>query len=179
MIDAAIDRIDRATFALWMGILADRFARELKAPTLRVYYELLAEELDTTGFVRGCRAVVKREQFFPSVQQIIDAANGDGEVAIAGLRAFRAIEDGAYPYTDDVAREAMKLCGLWGSLGDMAPGTRAQKERQFLEVFATIARQRRSIAESRALDPGPAPRSPGVAQLIPAAHEGAPMRGGP
>ena len=145
MIDA--NRIDRATFALGMGILADRFGRELKAPTLRVYYELLAEELDTEGFVRGCKHVVKREQFFPSVQQIIDAVAAGTDVGLSALRAFRAIADGDYPHADAIAKEAMLLCGLWGQLSDMHPGTRAQKERQFLDVYAALAREQRDAQQ--------------------------------
>lgn len=142
----AADRIDRPTFALWMGILADRFGRELKAPTLRVYYELLAEEIDTAAFIRGCKLVVKREQFFPSVQQIIDAGGADTDVQLLALRAFRAIADGTYPHHDDVAKEAMQLCGVWGQLSDMAPGTRAAKERQFLETFAALYREQQREA---------------------------------
>lgn len=144
--------INRDVFTHWIGVLADRFGRELKAPTLRVYYELLCEELDTNAFQVGCKLVLKREQFFPSPQQIIDAANPAHDRSLEALGAFRKIADGVYPHSDAIAREAMKLCGVWGTMGDMAPGVRAQKERQFLETYQAIAARQRAESELRTIE---------------------------
>lgn len=68
--------IDRFIFAHQMGILADRIGRDLKAPTLRAYYQALSDALTTEQFVAATtlafRTISGDFRVWPAPAQLVE-----------------------------------------------------------------------------------------------------------
>jgi len=61
-------------FEIEFTVLEERFKCEYTPLVRDRYYEILSEELDDERFMAGCREIFKVAKFFPSPQEIIDAA---------------------------------------------------------------------------------------------------------
>lgn len=143
--------IDKETFAVWMGVLADRYSRELQVPTLQAYYVAL-EELETDEFVVGVQRVFKRGTFFPSPQEIIDATRPAPTHELRALAAFSDAIDGR-TIEDDTAKAAIRLMGGSVTLRDSTTTfTLPGMQRRFVDTYVAIARsnaERREIEQLR------------------------------
>lgn len=81
--------IQDETFALWMGVLADRIGRELKPATLAAYNAIMSRELTTEEFVAAAQAVLRTAQYnvWPSPGEFVTAVRPDGP-ALSAHAAF-------------------------------------------------------------------------------------------
>lgn len=87
--------IDRMIFAHQMGILADRIGRDLKAPTLRAYYQALSQSLTTEQFVAATtlafRSVSGEFRTWPSPAQLIELITPVSDPRLSGPDAFERV----------------------------------------------------------------------------------------
>jgi hypothetical protein len=132
--------IDTQAFKLWLGILGDRFGRELRAPTIRAYYEILNAELSTEEFQLGCMGCLKREAFFPSPQQIIDAALPLAAPELVAADAFDRIRAGWHYYDDPRAKEAVRLAGGQDVVFTNVAREAMHARREFITVYTALMR---------------------------------------
>lgn len=87
--------IDRQIFAHQMGILADRIGRDLKAPTLRAYYQALKQSLTTEQFVAATtlafRTITGDYRVWPSPAQLIELVTPVADPTLSGADAFERV----------------------------------------------------------------------------------------
>ena len=73
-------------FEVEFAVLEERFKCEYTPLVRDRYYEILSEELDNERFIAGCKEVFRSGKFFPSPQEIIDAAPKLGSMISAELK---------------------------------------------------------------------------------------------
>lgn len=107
--------IDPDTFATAFAVIEERFGRPLSLPTKALYHRQLSEELTTQEFTAAMARVFRFSKFFPSVQDIIDAAVGTHEekALAAWDTIMMRLQGGADMLTDANTLER-KVMGLLG-----------------------------------------------------------------
>lgn len=85
--------IDRDEFSTWMGVLADRFGRALKPPTIRAYYAVLSAELTTEQFVAAAAITLRDATFWPSPKEIVERAKPVAAPALTAAEAWVKVHD--------------------------------------------------------------------------------------
>lgn len=152
--------IDREVFVTEIAVLADRYGRELKAPTIAALYEILGAELTTEEFVIGCRRVMRRETFFPSPQQIIDAARvPEQPVEQTAAEVFDGIRDYRLAWGKDPrAVIAMKRAGGEVLVRSDDPRVMAFARRDFIAAYVEQAKRSATETEIAVLAATTAPR---------------------
>lgn len=147
--------IDHAVFGTEIAILADRYGRELKAPTIAAFYDVLGDELSTDEFIIGCRRVMKREAFFPSPQAIIDAARPkDESPEQRAAEMFDRIRDRAVAWgRDPVARKAVANAGGESLVMADDPRIVSYARRDFIAAFVELEQRRGDEEEIARLMP--------------------------
>lgn len=78
-------------FAKGWGVLAARWKNDATPALQAVYFEQLDAEMDDDTFVAAVKLIVRNQRFFPSIQEIIDAATPPADVDAEAAEVFRAI----------------------------------------------------------------------------------------
>lgn len=85
--------IDRESFDVGMGALAERFRGALSPEAQRGYYAILSTELDTEQFQVAVQLAFRHSQFWPSPQQLIDFAVPPMDLALEAAEMFDRVMD--------------------------------------------------------------------------------------
>lgn len=134
--------INRTEFTKHLGLLLDRFGRSMSEPTIAEYYRLLNAELTTDAFQRAAREIFRHDQFWPSPQRFVDAAQGGSSKELAEAawgEVLRLAQRGEYPPLDafDAAtRAALKAVPM--------------REIQYADSEAKLARLKREFTAAHA-----------------------------
>lgn len=82
--------IDRTEFTRRFSVLLDRFGRTMGDPSIREYFEILNEQLDTPHFLEASRIIFANDQFFPAPVRFLEAVGVDpaSEAEVAWNRAL-------------------------------------------------------------------------------------------
>lgn len=87
--------ISKHIFAHQMGILADRIGRDLKAPTLRAYYQALSQSLTTQQFVAATTLAFRKlsgeYRTWPSPAELIELIVPVDSPRLSGADAFEQV----------------------------------------------------------------------------------------
>lgn len=85
--------IDQKSFAVGMGVLAERFRSELAPAAQSGYYAILSGELETGEFEVAVQLAFRHSQFWPSPQQLIDFANPPVDLTSEAIEMFDSVID--------------------------------------------------------------------------------------
>lgn len=85
--------IDRQSFDVGMGALAERFRGGLAPEAQRGYYAILGTELDTEQFQVAVQLAFRHSQFWPSPQQLIDFAKPPVDLEQEATEMFDRVMD--------------------------------------------------------------------------------------
>lgn len=77
-------------FGQGMGLLAERYNRDVSADLAGVYFEQLNAELDDDGFIRAVKLHIRAGSFYPTIDELL-TAGGAGAAAGEAGRLFTAI----------------------------------------------------------------------------------------
>lgn len=113
--------ISEKKFAVGMALLADRFNRDVSAAVAKGYLGVLnAAGMNFEEWEAATEYVFRHNRFFPSPQELIEAARGSAEEAAERewgeiMRAFR---DNVKPELSKAGREAYENVGGYFTLSE-------------------------------------------------------------
>lgn len=139
--------INRTEFTKRFALLLDRFGRTMSDAGIAEYYAILNAELTTEQFECAAKLVYRHDQFWPTPQRFVDAAQGGSardlaETAWSNILA--AAQRGTYPPLDTLdpaTRAALK--------------TAPMREIQYADSEAKLARLKREFVAAHQQASGP------------------------
>ena len=99
-----------------MGMLAERFGRQVSEPVMLRYHEILTGALSTADFERAAFEIFRDDQFWPAPARFLDAARGGNPKDLANaewermLAAFRH-GDTDVGFLSDAGRAGLRAAG--------------------------------------------------------------------
>lgn len=85
--------IDRRSFTVGMGVLAERCGRNLPAPVQSGYYQILSSELTTEEYEVAVQLAFRHARFWPSPQELIDYARPPRDLGLEAAAMFERARD--------------------------------------------------------------------------------------
>ena len=84
--------IDRKSFSIGMGVLAERCGRNLPAPVQSGYYRILSSELTTEEYQIAIQLAFRHARFWPSPQELIDYVRPPNDMALEAAKMFDHVQ---------------------------------------------------------------------------------------
>jgi len=130
--------VDPKIFALGMGLLADRFNREISEQVNSGYYKILSNALTAEQFQIAVERCFRYSRFFPTPQEIIDAVVGSNESRAEAewLRLMDAVRQGNTAELSLIGKKALAaIGGDWG----LRTESHSHLRREFLRAYTALA----------------------------------------
>jgi hypothetical protein len=113
--------LEKRVFLREMGMLADRFGRQVSEPVVLRYFEILSGALSTADFERAAFVIFREDQFWPAPARFVEAARGGNPRELAGaewerLLASCAAGDPAVAFLSPAGLAAMRAAGGWRAI---------------------------------------------------------------
>jgi hypothetical protein len=156
--------IERQVFNAWMAVLADRFNRPFEAPTIKVWYAILTQELSTTEFETAAAVAFRQCPYWPSPKELIEFVRPQCDHRSEAAEKFRELQELAETTTPGVrfwradvieanlgslALSAFRRIGGNERLRNLDAGDFQYARRDFIEMYATSAAQLEKTARAK------------------------------
>jgi hypothetical protein len=142
--------IDKDTLLGWLGIFTERFNQPAMSPAVIREFAWGLGDLDTDEFVIGARHVFNVNRFFPSPQEILEAARPSDSVELV---AAEALEDvmrwrGKGELADHVLSETIsRAISAIGGISRLASATESDLpwiRKEFVAAYVSADRVEKS-----------------------------------
>lgn len=113
--------LDKRVFLRELGMLAERFGRQVSEPVMLRYYEILNHAISTEDFERAAFQIFRDDQFWPAPARFLDAARGGNPKELAHAefeRLVAACRDGTTDvgFLTPAGHTGMRAAGGWRAI---------------------------------------------------------------
>lgn len=134
--------IDNKIFIAIMAKLQERYGRELSAPLMRDYKVILDAELTSAELERAYFRILRYNSFFPSPQELIEAARGGASerAELEWLQVARAIMEPSKPV--EFSPDAKAAIEALGGIVYLRETFHPSQKREFISSFLALQKHR-------------------------------------
>jgi hypothetical protein len=157
--------IDRNSFVVGVGVLAERFRSPLALPAQSGYYSILSSELTTEEFEIAIQLAFRYSKFWPSPQELIDYAKPPRDLGLEATRTFDTVRKLGVSHPTagtSYSRVLVAELGVPALAGFDAIGANeglknlrveylAVARKDFVEAYVAAAREQQSVWQIQAV----------------------------